>query len=110
MPDIPRGRGTRRGVAPRGRGRRTAAERDQHLAEERERTRAREEEYEKARNADKAAVGRAEKQKKQRSQEIRRRGRGGFMGERHAAIPSGPFSAGSVISRMKPASSVKKLY
>jgi hypothetical protein len=32
------------------------------------------------------------------------------MGERHAAIPSGPFSAGSVISRMKPASSVKKLY
>ena len=97
MADSTRGRG--KPIAPpRGKGRRSQAERDRLLQEERERTRAREEQYAKELVEQRVAAEKAEFLKQKALHGRRSRGgRGGFMGE--ARAPSGPFSAGSVIER-----------
>jgi len=85
-------------IAPRGRGRRTAAERQLLLSNEAQRTRVQKEEDERAAAAQRVAAERAERQK-QRNEQFRRRGRGGFLGDRQV-VPSGPFAAGSIIDSM----------
>jgi len=93
-------------AAPRGRGRRSQAERDQILQAEKERTKAREVEYAR----EQAAKTAAEKRKQEldrTSRANRRLGRGGYMGDKSTSTPSGPFSAGSVF---QPAAKVGKAY
>lgn len=101
MSESSRGRGAKKIVAPRGRGRRTQAERDQILRAERERNEARDKEYQTAQAEQRIAREREERFRKQREQNAARgrgRGRGGFMGDgsiKHES--SGPLSGGSAI-------------
>lgn len=108
MSDPSRGRGgTKKVAAPRGRGRRTQADRDQLSQAEKERTKARESEF----ALERAAKAAAEKHQKELARfgrdGNRRLGRGGYMGERNPATPSGPFSAGSVF---QPSAKIGKAY
>ena len=94
-------------VAPRGRGRRSQAERDQILQAERERTKAREIEYAREQAAKTAAERRRQELERTSRGGHRRLGRGGYMGDKNASAPTGPFSAGSVF---QPAAKVGKAY
>jgi hypothetical protein len=101
MVDSSRGR-VKPVIAPRGKGRRTQTERERLQQEESLRTRAKDEQLAREREDQRLAVERAERGKQKgrggyAGRGGRGGGRGGFMGE--TLLPSGPFSAGSVIPR-----------
>ena len=100
------GRGTKKIVAPRGRGRRTAAEREQILRRDQELTRERDQEFAKSQQEARIQEQREKRERDRRAQAAaargRGRGRGGFFGDagvKHE-LSSGPLSGGSAISCM----------
>jgi DNA-directed RNA polymerase III subunit RPC4 len=102
MSEPSRGQGSRgkRTVVPRGKGRRSQAEREQLSQAEKEKNREKDRIYSQQLNVERLAAHRREREKARITGRGNRggRGRGGYMGDSRPGVAAGAFSAGSVIT------------